>query len=159
MKMVNEATFNEPEEAEPLRQRLEAVGIHADILDERNLQKYWFMSDPLAGVHLRVERAQLETADALLHKWDSAEGALKSALHCPACDSPRVDFPQFTRKFVSPGIYAVLCALHLFERKFYCNDCHYTWPLSHKLEPKTDLLGWPVREKKPPPASPPPAGR
>ena len=159
MKMVNEATFNEPEEAEPLRRRLEAAGIHADILDERNLQKYRFMSVQLAGVHLRVERAHLEAADALLQKWDSAEGALKGALHCPACDSPRVDFPQFTRKFVSPGFYAVLCALHLFERKFYCNDCHYTWPLSQKLAPKTDLLGWPVREKARTPVARPPASQ
>jgi hypothetical protein len=159
MKMVNEATFNEPEDAEPLRKRLEAAGIHTDIQDERNLQRYWFISDPLAGVHLRVERGHLEKADALLHQWDSAEGVLKSAVHCPACDSPRVDFPQFTRKFVSPAFYAVLCALHLFERKFYCNDCHYTWPASQKLEPKTDRLGWPIREKAPAPVARPPARR
>src|SRR5207247_6872307 len=146
MKMVTEATFNEPEDAEPLKQRLEAAGIHAEIKDERKLQKYWFMSDPLAGVHLRVDREQFEMAGQLLRQWDASEGVLKHAIHCPACGSSRVEFPQFTRKFVSPGLYAVLCALGLFERRFYCEDCHFTCPLSQKLEPPTDLLGWPMKD-------------
>src|ERR1043165_7592374 len=134
MKMVTEATFNELEDAEPLKSRLEAAGIRAEIKDERKLQKYWFMSDPLAGVHLQVDRDQFELATKYLREWDAAEGILKHAIHCPACGSSRVEFPQFTRKFVSPSFYAVLCALHLFERRFYCEDCHFTWPLSQKLE-------------------------
>jgi hypothetical protein len=158
MNMVTEVTFNTPEDAEPLKKRLESAGIRAEIHDERKLQKYWFMSEPLAGVHLRVDRSQYESASRLLHDWDAAEGALKDAVHCPACNSSRVEFPQFTRKFVSPGFYAVLCALHLFERKFYCEDCHFTWPVRPKIEPPTDLLGWPVKEKAMRPPSHPSAG-
>jgi len=157
MKMVTEATFNKPEEAEPLKKRLEAAGIRAEIQDERKLQRYWFMSEPLAGVHLRVDRNQYENASRLLHDWDAAEGVLKNAVHCPACSSSRVEFPQFTRKFVSPGFYAVLCALHVFERKFYCEDCHFTWPVQQKIDQPTDLLGWPVKEKAVQPPAPPSA--
>jgi transposase-like protein len=105
------------------------------------------MSDPLAGVHLRVGRSQYETASNLLHEWDLAEGVLQDAVHCPACKSSRVEFPQFTRKFVSTGFYAVLCALRIFERRFYCDDCHFTWPVNQKAEVPTDLLGWPVKSK------------
>jgi len=158
MKMVTEATFNEPEEAEPLKRRLEAAGIHAEIRDERKLQKYWFMSDPLAGVHLQVDRDKFEVASRYLREWDEAEGVLKWAIHCPECGSSRVEFPQFTRKFFSPGFYAVLCALHLFERRFYCQDCQFTWPLCQKLQPPTDALGWPVKDRPPSPPRQPPAG-
>jgi hypothetical protein len=155
--MVTEATFNEPEEAEPLKRRLEAAGIHADIQDERKLQKYWFLSHPLAGVHLRVDSRQFELASQLLREWDAAEGVLRNAIHCPACGSSRVEFPQCTRKFVTPSLYAVLCALHLFERRFYCENCHFTWPASEKLPPQTDILGWPMKGRAAPPPGPPPA--
>jgi hypothetical protein len=147
MNMVTEATFNEPEEAQPLKQRLEAAGIPAEIQDERRLQKYWFMAEPLAGVHLRVDAANFQKARQLLEQWHAADGALCHAIRCPSCHSPRVDFPQFTRRFVTPTIYAVLCALHLFERRFYCQECHYTWPLAQKVERPTDVLGWPVSRR------------
>lgn len=159
MKTVTEVTFNEPEEAEPLLQRLRAAGIRAEVHDERKRQRYLFMSQPLAGVHLRVDREQMEEAHRLLQLWDASEGVLNRAARCPGCGSSRLEFPQFTRKFSSPAFYAVLCALHLFERRFYCEDCHLTWPLSQKLPRPTDALGWPVRETLPasldPPAAPP----
>jgi hypothetical protein len=147
MNMVTEATFNELEEAEPLRRRLELAGIPASIQDERRLQKYWFMAEPMGGVHLRVETGHDKRARQLLEEWDAADGALRNAIRCPACRSPRIEFPQFTRRFVTPTIYALLCALHLFERRFYCQTCHYTWPLALKVSPPTDVLGWPVKPK------------
>lgn len=159
MKMVTELTFNEPEEAAPLQARLAAAGIRAEIHDERKRQRFLFMADPLAGVHLRVRRDQLETAHKLIHDWDASEGVLKAALRCPGCGSSRLEFPQFTRKFVSPGIYAILCALHVFERRFYCEECHLTWPLSEKLPLRTDVLGWPVRTTAAAPAPSAPRGR
>src|SRR5262245_17571048 len=117
MKMVTEVTFNEPEEAQPLLERLRAAGIRAELHDERRRQRYLFMTQPLAGVHLRVDREQMEAAHQLLHEWDDADGALSHAIRCPSCGSSRIEFPQFTRKFSSPTFYAVLCALHLFERR------------------------------------------
>ena len=145
MRMVLEASFNEPEEAERLSKRLKAAGIRAEVSDERKLQKYWFLSEQLAGVHVQVEPGQFERAVQLLYKWEAADGRFSSAMHCPSCGSLRVEFPQFTRKFFSTVYCAVLCALHLFERRFYCLDCQLTWPLREKLEPRTDALGWPVK--------------
>lgn len=150
MNMVTVATFNEPEQAAPLKTRLELAGIPAQIHDERNLQKYWFMSEPLAGIRLRVDRSDYETTIQLLESWDLADAALSQAVHCPECRSSRVEYPQFTRKFISPALYALFCKVGLFEKKFYCEECHYTWPTRVKLEPALDLLNWPVR---PPPAA------
>jgi hypothetical protein len=147
MHWVTEATFHKPEDAASLKQRLEAAGIKTHIQDERRRQKFWFLADPLAGVHLQVDRSDYETARRLLEQWDDGEGALRDAVHCPVCRSSRIEFPQFTRKFVSPSIYAVLCALHLFDRKFYCQDCHYTWPARTRGETPTDILGWPIKGK------------
>jgi len=142
MKSVTEATFNDPEEAAPLLARLRAAGIRAELHDERRSQRYLFMSKPMAGVHLRVDRAQRETAHQLVQDWDLSEGVLREAIRCPGCSSSRVEFPQFTRKFATPSFYAVLCGLGLFERKFYCEECHLTWPLSEKVPRRTDALGW-----------------
>lgn len=145
MNMVTVATFNELKHAEPLGKRLEQAGIKAEIYDERKLQKYWFLSETLAGIRLRVDKQDFETAKNLLEKWDAADGALQRAIHCPACKSSRVEYPQFTRKFLSPSLYALLCKIGLFEKKFYCEECHFTWPIQEKLEPQTDVLGWPKK--------------
>lgn len=147
MKMVKEATFNELEEADPVRQRLEAAGIQADIKDRRKHHHFWGMAPPIAAVHLRVPKQQYEQADHLLHTWDSSEGILKCAIRCPECDSFHVEFPQFTRKFLSTRIEAGLFMLHILERRFYCKDCHYTWPLVVEVPKPLDPLGWPARGK------------
>jgi len=100
MEMVTVATFNEPQQAEPLKQRLERAGIQSEVHDERNLQRYWFMSETLAGIRLRVEKHSYQKARELLEGWDRVDDALHDAIHCPECKSSRVEYPQFTRKFV-----------------------------------------------------------
>jgi len=147
MEMVTVLTFNELEEAEPLKRRLEQAGFKAEIYDERKVQRYRFISKPLAGIRVRVEIHEYERARNVLRQWDAADGALRHAIHCPECGSSRVEYPLFTRKFVLPTIYALASAVGFMERKFYCEECHYTWPTKEKLQPKTDVLGWPAKEK------------
>src|SRR5438094_747926 len=143
MEPVTVATFNELEEAEPLRRRLEQAGIAAHIHDERRLQRFFFLCRPLAGVRLRVDKKDYTRAENLSHEWDKQSGDLRDAIRCPECGSSRIEYPQFSRRFTWGGIAAVFAALGCFERKFFCKDCHYTWPAKVKVEPKTDLLGWP----------------
>ena len=145
MHAVTILTFHEPAHAEPLRGRLASAGILTQIHDERNLQKFWFMSESLAGIRLRVDRADYERAVKLLDEWDAAEGALAHAVRCPECRSSEVEYPQFTRKFFSPSIYALLCKAGLFQKRFYCTHCHFTWPLRERIESKKDILGWPEK--------------
>jgi predicted Zn-ribbon and HTH transcriptional regulator len=146
MNGVAVSTFNKPEEAEPLKKRLEAAGVTAQIYDERKRQQYLFLSETLAGIHVRVDKEDYWRAKSLMVSWDDAEGVLRQAVHCPECRSTRVEFPQFTRKFLSPSFYALVCKLGLLERTFYCEDCHFTWSLRPaNVEQPTDLLGWPKK--------------
>jgi hypothetical protein len=143
MKATTVATFNEREHAEPVRKLLEDAGIHAEIFDERKLQKYWFRSEPWAGIHLSVDKKDSEQARKLLDAWHATAGVLRHAVRCPQCRSARVEYPQMTRKFITPELVGILFALHLVDREFYCTDCHYTWPKEKQMEIERDILGWP----------------
>ncbi|HKQ36594.1 MAG TPA: DUF2007 domain-containing protein [Verrucomicrobiae bacterium] len=143
MEPVTVLTFNEPEQAEPLKQRLEDAGISAAIYDERRLQRVFLSRESLAGIRLRVDRKDFDRARLLLFGWDRHDRALKDAIHCPECGSSRIQFPQFTRKFVLPNFGALLCAVGLMEWKFYCQECQLTWPRKENVRPNLDVLGWP----------------
>lgn len=145
MEPVTVLTFNEPEQAEPLKQRLEQSGIPAAIYDERKLQRAFLSRESLAGIRLRVDRKDFERARVLLADWHAREGILRDVIHCPSCGSSRVQYPQFTRKFVLPNFGALLCAVGLMEWKFYCQECQFTWPRKENVPPNLDVLGWPKK--------------
>jgi hypothetical protein len=137
-------TFNELEPAQRLRERLIQSGIQAVIRDESKRERLWFMSEPLAAIHVEVPQSAYITAQNLIQEWDQADGVLKEAVRCPECGSGRVEFPQFPRKFYLPRFGALLLALRILPRNFYCQSCHYTWPTAVRLEGKKDVLGWPA---------------
>jgi hypothetical protein len=143
MEPVTIATFNEPGPAEPLKRRLEEAGIPAEILDERGLQRFFFLSRPLAGIRLRIDKQNYARAESLLHEWDQTSSILHDAIRCPECGSSRIEYPQFSRRFAWGGIAAVFASLGFFQKKFFCKHCQFTWPTEIKLEPKRDILGWP----------------
>lgn len=145
MDPVTVLTFNEPEQAEPLKQRLEQAGISAAVYDERKLQRAFLSPQPLAGIRLRVDRKDFERARELLWGWHQRDGVLRDAIHCPECGSSRVEFPQFTRKFVLPNFGALLCAIGLMEWQFYCQECQFTWPRKQNVPLNLDVLGWPKK--------------
>jgi hypothetical protein len=142
MDPVTVLTFNEREQAEPARLKLEQAGIPATIYDERRLQRVWLVREPLAGIRVRVDHKDYERAQEVLRGWVGDE-VLRDAVHCLECGSSRVEYPQFTRKFITPGFGALLCLVGLIEREFYCENCHFTWPTKVKIPPDLDLLGWP----------------
>lgn len=155
MSKLNLASFNELDPAEHLRHRLGEAGIPAEVYDESKLQKYWFMSKPLAAKKIRVEEKDFENAKRLLAGLDAVEDALHDAVRCPQCKCSRVEYPQFTRKFVTPTFVEIFCLLHLMEKRFYCEDCHFTWtevpvppPAPWDGSKELDSLGWP--KEKPP---------
>src|SRR5437763_4576735 len=141
------ATFHEAEPAQQLRTRLEQAGIQAVVEDESKLQRFWFLSEPLAAIHVEVPGPDYEKAARLIQEWDQAQGLLKEAVRCPSCHSPRVEFPQLTRKFITPSLGTLLMVIGLIPREFYCHDCHYTWPKALRLQPSRDALGWPKESK------------
>lgn len=129
MNRIPIALFSSWEHAQPIQQRLLQAGVVAELRAETALQRFWFVSRPAAGVSLEVVASQFEKAEKLLRAWDTTEGVLAQAIHCPQCKSLHVDYPQFARNSVITNLAAGLAAeLGLIEKDYYCEACHYTWP-------------------------------
>ena len=135
MRTITVATFNQPEHAELLRRRFQSVGIQAVVHDQSKLEKMWFVSQPIAGVRLDVPEKDFETALQQLKVWDETEHVLRDAVRCPECKSSRIEYPQFTRKFLMPNLIGIVSALGFVEKEYYCQDCQYTWPSKENNKP------------------------
>ena len=154
MSKLTVATFNDKAKAAEVRDRLEQAGIHSEIYDESKLQKFWFFSEHLAGEKLRVDERDFERAREVLQGLDVNENVLKDAVKCPECGSSRIEYPQFTRKFVVPTIIEIFTVVAPgMKKKFYCEDCHHTWCKDPEVDPspwdgskELDVLGWPRKK-------------
>ena len=124
--MVTIATFNEPAKAKHLKNRLQQAGVKADIHNEGRLQMV-AGAQPLASAKVLVHEDEFEKANNLLHEWQSTDPDVGAAIRCPQCQSPRIEYPQMTRKFLTPWLATILFALKIFPKQFYCQDCHNTW--------------------------------
>jgi hypothetical protein len=136
--MVTIATFNEPAKAKHLKRRFQEAGIKADIHNEKYLQSVAFMSKPQANVKVHVEEEDFSRAQTLMVEWEATDPEVGSAIRCPQCGSPRIEYPQMTRKFLTTGLASILLTLKIFPKEFYCQDCHFTWtndekPLRHRF--------------------------
>lgn len=124
--MVTIATYNEAAPAKRLKEKFQTAGVKADVHNEAGLQTYAFMSKPQANVKVLVAEEDFERAQTLLVEWEAADPNI-GALRCPQCDSSRIEYPQLTRKFLTPALAGILFALKIFPKEFYCQDCQFTW--------------------------------
>jgi hypothetical protein len=124
--MVTIATYNEPTKAKRLKEKFREAGLQADLHNEANLQTFAFMSKPQANAKVMVDEKDFQRAQSLLVEWEAADPDI-GALRCPQCNSTRIEYPQLTRKFLVPGVAAILLALKVFPKEFYCQDCQFTW--------------------------------
>jgi hypothetical protein len=68
--------------------------------------------------------------DAVKLSEASPPAVLTKALHCPACGSLRVNYPQMTRRFILPTILLHLGIIfRVIEHECYCEHCHHMWNL------------------------------
>jgi hypothetical protein len=126
--MVTIATFNEPAKAKRLMQRFREAGIKADIHNEGHLQQVAFMSKPQANVKVQLEDEDFERALQLMTEWETSDPDIAAAIvRCPQCGSSSIQYPQLTRKAITPAMASILFALRIFPKEFYCEDCHFTW--------------------------------
>jgi hypothetical protein len=135
MNMVTVATFNEPAKAEPLKERFAKAGIHAEIHDESKFEWTWFVSKPLAAFRLKVHKRDFETAHRLMNEWHTVDGALRDAICCPQCGHSRIEYPQFTRKFLMPNLVSLASVVGIIDREFYCQECGHTWATDIRQHP------------------------
>jgi hypothetical protein len=126
--MVTIATFNEPTKARQLKRRFHDAGLKADVHNEAPLQQVAFMSRPQANVKLMVDGNDFEKAQGLMVEWEATDPDIAAALiRCPQCGSSNIEYPQMTRKFITPALVGVLCAMKIIPKEFYCQDCHFSW--------------------------------
>jgi hypothetical protein len=146
MRQTTVATFSDLEKAQEVKKRLAEAGIAAEVNDESNLQKFWFLSKPLAADKVVVDEKDFEKARLALQAADAQDHILQGEIRCPQCASASIEYPQFTRKFMTTTLVEVFCLLHIIDKQFYCQGCHHTWPISHALRSKTDVLNWPAKK-------------
>lgn len=128
MNLIRVALFDDRATAEPVCEHLLQAGVPAVIHNEPWLTRLWFVPKRRAGVRLEVPVAFFEATEKLLFAWN-ARGDLFAAVHCPACGSLLVDFPQFTEKsFTTNLAFGFLAGVGLLEKDFYCAHCHFMWP-------------------------------
>jgi hypothetical protein len=138
------ATFSEAEKAQVVADRLNQGGIGATVEDQSKLQRIFFLSKPLASQKVYVDDKEFEKARQFLREADAKDHILNGEIRCLQCGSARVEYPQFTRKFMTTTLVEIFCILRLVDKTFYCEACHYTWPVTVSLRRKVDLLNWPI---------------
>ena len=123
------ALFPNRNKAEPIQQRLTALGVPAEIRCRGWLRAFWFVPKRNCGVHVEVAAEQFARAEQFLLDLDTHEGALREAIHCPECGSLRIEYPQFARHSILTNLaLGVASEIGLVEKEYYCDDCHFTWP-------------------------------
>lgn len=146
--MMTIATFNERDKAEILGERLNAAGVPTEIYNEAQTQHSVFMlKQPLASFRLKVDKNDFERSKKLIAEWDGADGALRDAVRCPDCKGSRIEYPQFTRNFITPAVAAILARVGVFEAQFFCEDCNFTWVPHQPEKLDLDRLNWPKSDK------------
>ena len=129
MNRIRLALFRDRSAAAETRERLAQAGIAAEVHDELQLERLWFVSKSAAGTRVEVPFELWERATRLLDEWDMSGHPPLAAVRCPECGSLRVDYPQFTRKSLLTNLaIGLLAELRVVERQYYCEECHYMWP-------------------------------
>lgn len=125
---MNFATFDTVAHAEALKDFLNRHGIDAHVQDERRLQRFWFLTKPGAGLHVRVPEPSFARAEELLGADQDFAVLMKQAIRCPSCQSFQVQFPSMTRNFILPTLIAQLGVwLGFMQREYFCEKCQFTW--------------------------------
>jgi len=138
---LNVAVFDGFAAGEALRALLAKEGFVVRIHDERKLQRYWFLVPPQAGIYVQTPKDSLGAVQKFLDESAEARMLLRDSIRCPSCHSPNVQYPQMTRKFILPTIFAhVLILLRIMEPDCYCEDCHYEWVRSPRTHPTSAPL-------------------
>src|SRR6185295_16263695 len=75
MKTITVAAFNSPADAEPLKQRLRAAGIPAEIHNEPKPDETQDYSRASAGVQIEVPRVHFEAALEIVYDWNTGQEA------------------------------------------------------------------------------------
>lgn len=134
---VNLAVFESQSDAQKLEQFLQARRFEARTYNDRWLQLFLFLCPPQATYRTQVRLDDLHPAQDLLDTDPAAAPLTQRAFHCPSCESLRVQYPQMTRRFLTPTILLNLGIIfRIIEHEAYCEHCQQIW---HLPKPRKDL--------------------
>jgi hypothetical protein len=127
------AVFENVNDGQTLEAVLRNRGLNARTYNDKLLQLFLFLCPPHATFRVQVRENDLKSATDFLDNTPDASAILKRAMHCPACDSLRVNYPQMTRKFFLPTLLLHLGIIfRVVEHEAYCENCHCVWNLPKK---------------------------
>jgi hypothetical protein len=122
------AVFENLEAGKVLAAFLKEHGLEARAYDDKLFRYFLFLRPPQITYRVQVWTADFERAAQLLE--NNPPAILNQAVHCPACGSLHLNYPQMTRRFVLPTILLHLgIILRLVEHQCYCEHCHHLWDL------------------------------
>jgi hypothetical protein len=129
------AVFGNFADGKMLESALRDRGFEVRTYDDKFFRRVLFLRPPGITYRVQVRSNDLPAATRLLEAEHPA--VLGRALHCPACGSRRVNYPQMTRKFVLPTVLLHLGIIfRVIEHQCYCEHCHEMWVL-----PKRGAVG------------------
>jgi hypothetical protein len=127
--LVDLASFDGHFAADSCCEHLEKQGIEAHLYDERDVQTFLFLTRPKASLKVQVREEDYGKAVAQLIELEKQSPEVAALIYsCPDCGSFAVEYPQFSRKFITPLFLEWLSNLGLFEKQCYCRKCHCLWP-------------------------------
>jgi len=122
------AVFDSLDAGRTLETLLANNGFEARTYDDKWFRYFLFLRPPQVTYHVQVRKNQFDGAISFLQA--SPLAVLTKALHCPSCNSLRVNYPQMTRRFVLPTILLHLGIIfRVVEHECYCEHCHHMWNL------------------------------
>lgn len=146
--LIDLASFDDSQAAELCCQHLETNDVETHFYDESGLQSVVFLTKSKANLKIQVQEGDYEAAVRLLIEFEKQNPELASCIYsCPDCGSFAVEYPQFSRKFMTPLFLEWLSNLGLFRKQCYCRKCHSTWPRTrarginkHHLAPTSSVF-------------------
>lgn len=122
------ALFEDLTDGRVLEAQLNNQGLEARAYDDKWFRYFLFLRPPQVTYRVQVRRNHREAAVGFLEAQKPA--VLDQAIHCPDCGSLQVNFPQMTRKFMTPTVLLHLGILfRIIHHEAYCEHCHFTWEL------------------------------
>ncbi|HTX22233.1 MAG TPA: hypothetical protein VMD27_10315 [Candidatus Aquilonibacter sp.] len=104
--------------------------LEARTYDDKLFRYFLFLRPPTVTYRVQVHSNAFRAATELLSSAPEAAAILERALHCPSCGSLQVNYPQMTRKFITPTVILHLGIIfRVIEHECYCEHCHYIWNL------------------------------
>lgn len=142
MNFINLATMDSLHAAEQLADKLSQQGITSRTHDERDMQRFLFLTKPKGHYIVQIPEDSYVAAVTLIQELSDADDPIcRHIFSCPECGSLAVEYPQFTRKYlITPLLLEWASNLGLFQKKFYCRKCHWMWlPVQTPITPRISL--------------------